>query len=202
MMLELSPLDTAANAPARSIPASMSTLRSKPPPITCWPWKSPPSLRNACASLSITATEWPRRSTAAASDDPTRPQPMITTCTTWPPRCQQSVKWPADAEPTGGCSVPVTGPPTLPVRAQARVRAEAAGRGTSVPHRPPCTHAPAQTYRPAGVRLRRDVQRRLRAGGDPDHAVGGRRRWLRLQPVDRAHGRRADGRRRGLLPAE
>jgi len=41
-MFELSPLDTAANAPARSMPASISTRRSNPTPTTCWPWKSLP----------------------------------------------------------------------------------------------------------------------------------------------------------------
>src|SRR5690349_9254309 len=81
MMFELSPLETAANAPARSTPASIRTLRSKPLPTTCWPWKSLPSLRNDCASLSITATWWSSRSRALARDAPTRPQPMITTCT-------------------------------------------------------------------------------------------------------------------------
>ena len=39
-MLELSPLVTAATAPARSIPASMRWSRSKPKPTTFWPVKS------------------------------------------------------------------------------------------------------------------------------------------------------------------
>jgi hypothetical protein len=37
MMLELSPLETAANASARSMSASRSTSRSKPKPITLRP---------------------------------------------------------------------------------------------------------------------------------------------------------------------
>ena len=81
MMLELSPLETAAKACARSTPASISTSRWKPCPITCLPRKSGLSRRNACASLSITATSWPSRSSPAERADPTRPHPMITTYT-------------------------------------------------------------------------------------------------------------------------
>jgi hypothetical protein len=62
MMLVLSPLDTAANASARSIPAAISTSRSNPMPVTVRPVNSVPSRRNASASASITATEWPRAS--------------------------------------------------------------------------------------------------------------------------------------------
>ena len=50
MMLELSPLLTAANASASSIPASMSTSRSKPEPVIFRPLKPEPSLRKASAS--------------------------------------------------------------------------------------------------------------------------------------------------------
>ena len=81
MMLELSPLETAANASARSAPASTSTSRWKPCPTTWRPRKSGPSRRNACASLSITATSCPSRSRLAPSDEPTRPHPMTTTYT-------------------------------------------------------------------------------------------------------------------------
>src|SRR4051812_17636501 len=81
MMLELSPLETAAKAWARSTPASTSTSRWKPWPTTWRPENSAGSLRKACRSLSITATSWPSRSRLAASEDPTRPQPMMTTYT-------------------------------------------------------------------------------------------------------------------------
>src|SRR3954466_277879 len=81
MMLELSPLETAAKACASSMPASMSVSRSKPTPVICRPWKSAPSRRNDPASWSTTATEWPAASRLCAMVDPTRPQPMITTCT-------------------------------------------------------------------------------------------------------------------------
>src|SRR5215216_2326492 len=80
-MLELSPLDTAANPSASSMPASSSTSRSKPTPLTVLPAKSGPSRRKASESRSITATVWPRFSRLLARVDPTRPQPMITMCT-------------------------------------------------------------------------------------------------------------------------
>ena len=57
MMLELSPLETAANASARSMPAWRSTSSSKPTPVTVVPAKSGPSRRKASASWSMTATE-------------------------------------------------------------------------------------------------------------------------------------------------
>jgi hypothetical protein len=85
MMLELSPLDTAANASARSMPAWINTSRSKPTPVTVRPAKSALSRRNASASWSITATEWPSASRLCARVEPTRPHPMITMCTLAPP---------------------------------------------------------------------------------------------------------------------
>ena len=81
MMFELSPLDTAAKASARSMPASMSTSRSKPTPVTVSPAKSGPRRRNASGFWSMTATEWPRLSRLCARVEPTRPHPMITMCT-------------------------------------------------------------------------------------------------------------------------
>src|SRR3954470_5344975 len=81
MMLELSPLETAANASAVSMPARSSTPWSKPMPVTLVPLKDGPSRRNASGLLSMTDTVWLRSSRLRASVDPTRPQPMITTCT-------------------------------------------------------------------------------------------------------------------------
>src|SRR5918994_7460589 len=81
MMLELSPLDTAANASARRMPAFSGTCWSKPIPATLSPLNPGPSLRNASGALSITATVWLRSSRLRARVEPTRPQPMITTCT-------------------------------------------------------------------------------------------------------------------------
>ncbi|CAM5483087.1 hypothetical protein SCALM49S_06435 [Streptomyces californicus] len=56
MMLELSPLLTAANAPASSIPASRSVSWSKPTPVTRRPPNPDPSRRITVGSWSITAT--------------------------------------------------------------------------------------------------------------------------------------------------
>src|SRR5215218_10334195 len=81
MMLELSPLDTAANASARRMPAFSRTCWSKPMPATLSPLKPGPSLRNASGALSMTETVWLRSSRLRARVEPTRPHPMITTCT-------------------------------------------------------------------------------------------------------------------------
>ena len=59
MMLELSPLVTAASAPASSMPASRRRSRSKPTPWMVRPPKPSGSRRNALACLSMTATVWP-----------------------------------------------------------------------------------------------------------------------------------------------
>ncbi len=80
-MLELSPELTAANAEASSIPASTSTSRSKPTPVTVRPPKEAGSRRNELLSWSMTATDVPAASRDSASVEPTRPHPMITTCT-------------------------------------------------------------------------------------------------------------------------
>src|ERR1700684_2930028 len=84
MMFELSPLLTAAKPSARSMPALASTSRSKPIPVTRSPLNDGRSLRKASGSWSMTATVWPRSSRMWASVEPTRPQPMITICTTRP----------------------------------------------------------------------------------------------------------------------
>src|SRR5690348_10484186 len=81
MMLELSPELTAAKASARSMPALPSTFRSKPIPVTLMPLNCGPRRRKASGSESITLTVWLRSSSERASVEPTRPQPMMTTCT-------------------------------------------------------------------------------------------------------------------------
>ena len=81
MMLELSPDDTAANAPASSMPARSSTSRSKPMPSTRSPGNSGDSRWNAVLSRSMTATSWPIRARPSDSDAPTRPHPITTTRT-------------------------------------------------------------------------------------------------------------------------
>src|SRR3954453_22564085 len=84
MMLLLSPLETAAKASASSMPASISVSRSNPTPVTVRPAKSGPSRRNASADWSTTATECPAASRLCGIVEPTRPHPMITTCTDGP----------------------------------------------------------------------------------------------------------------------
>src|SRR3954451_851459 len=93
-MLELSPLLTAANACASSIPASRNVSRSKPMPVTRRPANPAPSRRKADSFESITATVCPWPSRISARVDPTRPQPMMTKCTLGPLR---SLAVPADA---------------------------------------------------------------------------------------------------------
>jgi hypothetical protein len=82
MMFELSPLVTAASACARSMPAWARTSRSNPKPTTFVPEKpSGKRFSNACASVSISATEWPSSRSRREMEEPTRPHPTITTCT-------------------------------------------------------------------------------------------------------------------------
>src|SRR4051795_12678476 len=81
MMLELSPLETAANASARRMPAFSSTSWSKPYPVILSPLKPGPRRRKLSGSASMTDTVWLRSSRLRARVEPTRPQPMITTCT-------------------------------------------------------------------------------------------------------------------------
>src|SRR3954453_22063439 len=81
MMLELSPLETAANASASSMPARSRTVWSNPMPVTFVPLKEGPRRRNASGLLSMIETSCRRSSRDFASVEPTRPQPMMTTCT-------------------------------------------------------------------------------------------------------------------------
>src|SRR5260370_22914915 len=53
-------------------------------PVILSPLNDDPSLRNASGSRSMTAMLAPRSSGMCASVDPTRPQPMVTMCTTVP----------------------------------------------------------------------------------------------------------------------
>ena len=67
------------------MPASISTSRSNPTPVTLLPLKLTGSLRNASGSWSMMATECPCSSRMWAIVDPTRPHPMITMCTAFLP---------------------------------------------------------------------------------------------------------------------
>src|SRR5919107_1733564 len=107
MMLELSPLETAAKASARSMPADRNTSRSKPKPVTVMPVNSAPSRRNASEFWSITATEWPRASRLWARVEPSRPHPMITTCTVVAPSrysCRHAERATRTGEPWDGAA--------------------------------------------------------------------------------------------------
>src|SRR6478736_6308489 len=79
--LELSPLVTAATAPACSMPASTSTSRSNPTPCSSVPPKSGGRRLNVSDRRSITTTECPSVESDRASEEPTRPQPTTITCT-------------------------------------------------------------------------------------------------------------------------
>nr|BFF27373.1 hypothetical protein GCM10025732_53380 [Glycomyces mayteni] len=85
MMFELSPEDTDTNASARPIPAFARTSRSNPTPRTVVSSKSGPRRRNAFGSWSMIPIVCPRSTRLRARDEPTRPHPMITTCTGTPP---------------------------------------------------------------------------------------------------------------------
>src|SRR5680860_1635300 len=63
------------------MPASISVSRSKPTPVTVVPSNPAPRRRNESGFWSITETVCPCSSRPCASDEPTRPQPMITKCT-------------------------------------------------------------------------------------------------------------------------
>ena len=84
-MLELSPLLTAANASASSIPASISTSRSKPEPGYLPALEARTELAEGVRVL----IDDRHRVTLVLEDvarvDPTRPHPMITICTGRPP---------------------------------------------------------------------------------------------------------------------
>src|ERR671917_333626 len=80
-MFELSPLVTAARAPASSMPAAWRSSRSCPSPATALPEKFSGRRRNWAGFLSMMATEWPIGSRAAARPEPTRPHPTTMTCT-------------------------------------------------------------------------------------------------------------------------
>src|SRR6202022_3270150 len=104
IMLELSPDDTAAKAPASSIPERSSTSRSKPMPSTRSPENSGDNRLKAVASRSMTATSWPIRARASAREAPTRLHPITTTRNVGPFRCKA-------AATRGNCSHNATAMP-------------------------------------------------------------------------------------------
>src|SRR3954454_7346643 len=181
MMFELSPLVTAATAPASRIPASSSRSRSNPIPFTVLPAKAGPRRLNASGRRSITATVCPAFETFWASEEPTRPQPTTTTCTSGhPTRAADDYRTPQDV----------------------RITEAVLHRGPDRVHRgaPP---APDEGDRAGGVLLRRHLVHRLRNRGDPPRPGRGRRPGrLQLLGADLAHRRDPARHRRHELPPD
>src|SRR6478735_9760623 len=181
MMLELSPLETAAKASARRTPAFSRTSWSKPCPVILSPLKPGPRRRKASGSASMIDTVWLRSSRLLASVEPTRPQPMITTCT------RETLH---------------VSPPQIPLLSRSgsslsargcRRRIEADPAGTQAPLLPAGRDAAPQADRPPGLRQRRAVVGGLRPGRDLHHAVPGRGLGLHLVLEDRHRRRLRDG---------
>ena len=167
---------------------SRRTSWSKPKPVTLSPLKDGPSRRNESGSLSMTETVWLRSSRLRASVEPTRPQPMITTCT-------RTNVIPADtaAWRHAGSSLPARG---------CRRRLQADPAGAQAPQLAARRDAAAQADRAPGVRQRRAVVGGLRPGRDLHHARGRRRVDLRLVVEDRPRGRPGDADRGRVVPAD
>src|SRR5579864_4523494 len=135
-MFELSPLVTAARAPARAAPARSRSSRSNPDPSICVPGQSAGRRRKARDRLSMMETVWLCSVSSTASPDPTRPQPTMTTCTApcntaWPRRTTHGMWLPDDVSevpvPRAGEAVlPGEEPPAVP--GVARARGSAPGR--------------------------------------------------------------------------
>src|SRR5947199_7018380 len=193
-MLELSPLVTAARAPARSMPASSRWSRSKPKPTTVRPPKPWGRRRKALLFLSTTSTLWPSFSRVPASSLPTRPQPTTTTCTARMLTQGRQVKPPSVATtgPSGRwhADARVSGPET-PARREAALQ-----RRSGAP-------AADQDDRPGRLLLRRHLLHGLRHRGDPagPRAAGGHE-GPRLPDPHRLHRLHPAGHRGLQLPAD
>src|SRR3954452_20738301 len=181
MMLELSPLETAANASARRMPAFSSTSWSKPYPVILSPLKPGPRRRKLSGSLSMTDTVWLRSSRLRARVEPTRPHPMITTYTgeTLHGRRGASLA-------TRGCRRRLQTDPPGPQAAEHAARRDVA----------------VQADRAAGLRERRPLLGGLRPRGGLHHVVGRRGLGVRLLLEDRYLRRRRDADGGRVVPAE
>ena len=166
------------------------TSWSKPMPVTLVPLNDGPSRRKASGLVSMMATVWLRSSRLRASVEPTRPQPMITTCTAETLHGRHGVgarSLPCSSLRRRGSRRRLQADPARPQAAEHAARRDAA----------------AQADRAAGLRQRRAVVGGLRAGRDLHHAVA----W----PASRrtpAPGRSriavaaGDADRGGVVPAE
>src|SRR6266566_380871 len=163
MMLELSPLLTAANASARSTPAFVSVVRSKPTPVIWSPAKSGPSRRKAAGFWSMIDTEYPARSSLRARLEPTRPQPITTMCTfgTLPAKAAPHSTGRAPAVRSAGVS--------------ADEGHQAAGDRPPGPQRQARRDGAVEADRAADLRQRRALLGHVRDAGDPAGAGPGRR---------------------------
>src|SRR3954454_10719809 len=181
MMLELSPLETAAKASALSMSARSRTPWSNPIPVTLVPLNEGPSRRNASGLLSMTETVWLRSSRLRARVEPTRPHPMITTCTgeTLHGRRGASLA-------TRGCRRRLQTDPPGPQAAEHAARRDVA----------------VQADRAAGLRERRPLFGGLRPRGGLHHVVGRRGLGVRLLLEDRHLRRRRDADGGRVVPAE
>src|SRR5918995_182213 len=193
MMLELSPLLTAANAPARSIPARPSVARSKPIPVICSPEKSAPSRRKAAGFWSMIDTVCPVRSRLRARLEPTRPQPITTMCTV------------ADATPGPGSRRRRVGGLFARPYDRARVAADeghqAPGDRAAGEQRSARRDHAVQADRAADLRQRRAVLGDVRDAGDPADADRRRDRVPLPHALGGGRHRAALRDRGGVLPA-
>ena len=114
----------------------------------------------------MTETVWLRSSRLRASVEPTRPQPMITTCTGEPYPVRS---WVSATSPSGSCSAASSAAPSWARRC--------------------CPSAS-----PSRLRQRRALLGRLRPRRDLHHAVAGRRVGVRLVVEDRHRRRAGDAR--------
>src|ERR687890_175399 len=195
MMLELSPLETAAKASARSIPATSRTSRSNPTPVTLIPLNDAPRRRNASGLVSMIATEWSRSSRLRASVLPTLPHPMITTCTRGTVHAPHPAQMLLTAARTGRPAG------SLADRGSRRHLQADPGRAQAALE-PARRDAAPQAHRAAGVRQRRLVLGGLRPRRGVHHAVGGRLLGVPVVLADRRRGRPGDADRRRVVPPE
>src|SRR4051812_28843629 len=199
--LELSPLVTAASAPASRTPACSRWSRSNPNPRTARPLHRSGSRRNALRRLSMMATEWPSWSSDTASSEPTRPHPTTITC-------MRTCNQPEPLMYTIGRSAGRSCTSTAGWRPTVRNRVddgEAGVRGPPAGYSRTRASADPETDCAGRVLVRRHLVHRLRDGGDPlRHRP--RRVEPRARPVgadpDRGGRRPSADDRRHVVPAD
>ena len=178
-MFELSPLLTAANAYGvldarleQGVPVEADARH--PPPLErgAEPAERVGVLVDDGDGVAAVLEAWARV-------EPTRPQPMITKCTTRPGRYRRSVSCDAADPAAHGRSGPCVSCHRAVVRTL--LKRLLVGR-RPLAQRPAGRDAAAQTDRAAGVRLGRAVVGGVRAGRDLPHPVGRRAGGLHASP--------------------